>query len=322
MLHSSNRRCRERRPRLRLVVLCALVLSPAALTAQAGSAPAPGERADSLVEVRRPNGKWQAGWLVETSRDSVTVETLDGERMTMDRGRATLRPARGRLVDGVYWQEDRNLSRLFFAPTGRTLRQGEGYAGLFWFLPFVGYGVTDQFTMAGGIPALAGTLAQTPFYLAPKLQVLSQERRQVAVGAFLVRVPDFTFGEEPVYVDEPGHGDDGSEGSWAGIGYGIGSFGDDDRALHVGGGLAVADDGNGTTLRLPLMAGGEYRISRKTKWLAESWVVPGDGSASALGIRRMGDRWTWDLGLMFLWTERDVPFFPIVSFSYAFGQGR
>lgn len=329
MPSSSNHPRRERTPlpRLWLAALCAIALSPVALQAQSGSAGVEGEHADSLVEVRLPNGTWQAGWLVDSAGDSVTIETLDGVRMQIDRRRTYLRPARGEIVEGVYWQEDRNLSRLFFAPTGRTLRQGEGYAGLFWILPFVGYGVTDQLTLAGGIPTLAGTLADTPFYLAPKLQVLSEERRQVAVGAFVVRIPDW-FQDEPVYVDDPGSSDPGyyqpddRDGGWAGIGYGVGSFGDDNRALHVGGGLAVVDGDDGTMLRVPLMVGGEYRMSRKTKWLTENWVIPGEISASSLGIRRIGDRWTWDLGLMFLLTETDVPFFPMVSFSYAFGQGR
>lgn len=316
------RRARAAFGPLRFVVLCTLALSPVALAAQSGSAGVAGERADSLVEVRRPNGTWQPGWLVETAGDSVTIETLDGVQMQMDRRRAYLRPARGEIVEGVYWHEDRNLSRLFFAPTGRTLRQGEGYAGLFWFLPFVGYGVSDQFTLAGGIPMIAGTLAETPFYLAPKLQIVAQERRQVAVGAFILRTPDWDDDVDPAFPDGSGDLVEERNGNWLGIGYGVGSFGDENRALHVGGGVAVVDGGDSTQLHVPLMVGGEYRMSRKTKWLTENWVVPGEISASSLGIRRMGDRWTWDLGLMFLWTEQDVPFFPIVSVSYAFGQGR
>ena len=134
------------------------------------------------------------------------------------------------MVDGEFWPADRHTSRLFFAPTGRTLREGAGYAGLFFFLPFVGYGATDAVTLAGGVPFI-GSLADMLVRMAPKVRVYGSPTAQVSTGVFAIHVPGTRTGYCAPDCGEV------REASWNGIAYGVGTFGDDENALHAGAGV-------------------------------------------------------------------------------------
>lgn len=273
---------------------------------------------DTLYELRLPDGDKHIGRIEAQQGDSVMFQTLGGVRLQVHRQMVRLRLARGRIVDGEFWREDRNLTRLFFAPTGRVLESGHGYAGLFWFLPFVGAGITDNLTMAGGVP-LVGDLSETPVWLAPKLRIVNRTRTQGSVGVIAVRTP----GTENTFCDPlgPGCTTTTEDASWFGIAYGIATLGDNDNALHLGAGVAFGEDVDADFSRFPLMIGGERRTGRRWKVITENWLLPGEGGAASLGMRRVGEHWTWDFGLMALFGGDDsVPYFPIVSFSYSWGR--
>jgi hypothetical protein len=296
-----------------------------ALATVAAVPPAGAQRADvpadTIYQLSRPSGWRAVGRITEERGDSISFETLAGARLELDRRQVRIRPARGRIIDGELWEDDRNVSRLFFAPTARTLRADEGYFGLFFILPFVGYGFSEDFTLAGGIPFPAGTLASTPFWVAPKVRVHNSGTTQVAAGLLVAHIPDWDWSDDLSYDPITGYPlDEPRTDSWLSIGYGVATFGTDDRAWHVGAGVAhTSDEG---AVRVPLMVGGEYRFSRKYKWVTENWLIPGRGGIVTGGVRIIGERWSTDLGLMFLPGEPEVPYFPVASFSYAFGAGR
>jgi hypothetical protein len=301
-----------------LSVLFALVLVSLVLPARA-AAQQPLAPSDSLYELRVGDGSRTVGRIIEVRDDRIVFESITGVRMEVNRAFARLTPARGRIVEGEFWAEDKHTTRLFFAPTGRTLRAGDGYAGLFLILPFVGYGATDDITLAGGMPP-AGSLESVPVWVAPKLRVYHTPSAQISAGVFAMHLPgyesdyDYTTNRT---VREPS--------TFVGIAYGVGTFGDLDNALHVGTGVTFGGD----ETEVPLMVGGEFRVSRRHKLISENWLLPvtGNGALSG-GIRFLGDRWTTDLGLMALlggasdWEGEEVPYFPIISFSYAFGGRR
>ena len=297
----------------RIVVTAALWALAAALRPAAAQAGADPFSADSLQELRRGDGTREIGRVVEVRGDTVRFETISGELVEVRRRFVSIRPARGRIVDGEFWPADRHTSRLFFAPTGRTLPAGSGYAGLFLVLPFVGYGASDAVTLAGGVP-FVGSLEETPVWIAPKVRVYRSPGAQVSTGVFAIHLPGTDVG---YCAPECG---EARQGSWNGIAYAVGTFGDGENALHAGTGVMFGTDGN----EVPVMVGGELRVSRGNKLITENWLIPGDGGAVSLGVRRLGQRWTVDYGLMALFGQgaESVPYFPIVSFSYAFGGGR
>jgi hypothetical protein len=270
----------------------------------------PAAATDSLQQLRLGDGSRHVGRVVEMQQDRIIFETIAGVRIEANRAFARLTHVRGRIVEGEFWPEDRNSTRLFFAPTGRTLPTGEGYAGAFVFLPFVAVGVTNDLTLAGGIPP-AGSLDQVPIWIAPKLRVVNTPRTQVSAGLFAVHLA----GEEN-WDWETGNTTRSSSQA-VGIVYGVGTFGDMDNALHAGAGVAFeTNEGFGS---VPLMVGGEMRVSRRNKLITENWFLPGDGAALSGGVRMMGDRWTTDLGLAAFVGGGEIPYLPVVSFSYNFG---
>jgi hypothetical protein len=277
---------------------------------------------DSIYEMRLGDGSRSYGRIVELRDDQVVFETITGVRLEVNRAFARLQPARGRVVDGEFWAEDKHTTRLFFAPTGRTLRAGDGYAGLFVILPFVGYGATDNVTVAAGMPMM-GSVGSVPVWVAPKVRIHNTPTSQISMGVFAIYLPGEEHYEWNAQLNtsqtrrEPG--------SLVGIAYGVGSFGDLDRALHAGAGVTFGGDDT----ELPIMVGGEYRLSRRHKFISENWLLPVTGHAALSGgVRFIGDRWTTDLGLMALlggmsdWDGETIPYFPIVSFSYSFGGRR
>jgi hypothetical protein len=295
------------RTTFRLIALCILMSAPAAAQQEIlRSSQSP----DSLQELRLGDGTRHVGHVTEATPDRLVFETIAGVRIEANRAFSRVTPVRGRVVGGEFWPEDRNATRLFFAPTGRSLRAGEGYAGAFVLLPFVAAGVTDDISLAGGIP-LFGSLETFPFWVAPKVRVVDLPRAQISAGMFAVH----TSGDR--YDPETGRSRSASE--LAGIVYGVGTFGDDDNAVHAGGGVAFeSGDWFGT---VPLMLGGEMRVSRRNKLITENWLFPGEGGGVISGgVRMMGDRWTTDLGLAALIGDSNLPYFPIISFSYNFGR--
>lgn len=294
-----------------VALFLAATSSAATVAAQGFDTPAMG---DVIYELRLISGQRTLGWISEARGDTILFRSLDGGEWRLDHRTDVLRRARGTVVRGEFWREDQNQSRLFFAPTGRTLHQGQAYAGIFAVLPMVGGGVTDNFTMAGGFNPFGGELANMAFWVAPKLRVNSAEDREVSVGAFFLQFPENIFDDE--YYWEPDR-----EPYRLGLAYGVGTFGDRDRALHAGAGVA-RQFGNDPRTRALGMVGGEYRVGRRWKVITENWLLVPDYPVLAAGFRSVGDRWTWDWGLMALLAEEGAPYIPIFSFSYAFGPGR
>jgi hypothetical protein len=295
-----------------------LLLSFGAATAVAAQFDAPDPDAP-IYELRHLTGLRSIGWIAEERGDTVVFRSLEGGEFRVDRRTASLRQARGRVVGGEFWREDQNHSRLFFAPTGRPLHTGQAYAGVFLVLPFVGYGVTDDLTIAGGFNPFGGELASMDFWVAPKYQLLGGPERQISAGAFYLHLPGDPFFDEPFNPD-PYHSAEPT-GLRLGIGYGVATFGTIDRAVHVGAGVAQRFGSRSSTHALAML-GGEYRMSRRAKLISENWFITPEHPIIALGVRSVGDRWTWDYGLMALLFEEGAPYIPIISFSYAFGAGR
>jgi len=272
-------------------------LAPRAVHAQAPAADAP------VQEILLRDGSRLFGRVVATAPDTLVVVTTAGARVAIPRAQVErMRVATGRAVDGAFWGEDPNLSRLFFTSTARPLPRGEGYVSSFMlFFPFVAYGVTDRFTMAGGTPIIPDAIGQV-FYLAPKVAVAHRPGADYAVGAL-----GFFSSKE--------------EGS-VGVLYGSGTWGTSDRAVTAGAGWGYAS--SGSTLDLAskpvLVLGGEWRVSRRTKLVTENWIPVGSTSHFVSGgVRFIGERISADLGLGTFGSGGCCV--PLVNFVWNFGGG-
>lgn len=287
---------------------CCLLLTGLALTlpVQAyGQTPAEIVVSDTLREIRLADGSTLYGRIIATTGEQVTIQTESGATLQVDRAQIrSAGPLRGQVRNGEVWLEDPNATRLFFAPTGRSLRQGEGYFGVYeLFFPFLTYGVTDALTIAGGTPIIPGVFGEVA-YFGPKLGVVNTPAFQLSLGGFAG-----IFG-----------------GGTAGILYGVGTWGSPELALTAGGGLGFTTDGDSGDLadRPLVMVGGEARAGRRLKFITENYFVFGEsGAALSGGMRFFGERLSADAGLVMLVGEGCSGCVgPLVNFVYVFGGDR
>lgn len=262
---------------------------------------------DTIQEVQLADGSIIRGRVLSETDDRVVIETLGGIRMELERGQIrSMRAARGQVRNGEFWRQDPNRTRLFFAPTARPTDRGEGYvASYMLFFPFVAYGVTDRFTMAGGTPIIPEIMGRA-FYLAPKLTVMSRPGVDLAVGTIAL------FATEEL--------DEGS----VGVLYGNGTFGGQEGSLTAGAGWGFQLGGDDSRISNDpvIMVGGDLRTGEQIKLLTENWFAPGGGGGGVLtgGIRFFGERLSADLGIG-LSVGGDGAFccLPLVNFVYSFG---
>ncbi|MBT3499403.1 MAG: hypothetical protein HN463_11110 [Gemmatimonadales bacterium] len=262
--------------------------------------PLPGE---AIYEVRLTDGSLIYGRVTDVSGDRVSITTSAGVELDLQRSQIRqLSAAEGRFVDGEFWREDPNGTRLFFTATGRAIPAGEAYLGTYFlFLPFVAVGVSDDFTLAAGAPVLFGKVE--PFYLAPKVRIVDTEAADISLGTIVFFL-------------------DNLDNENIGIAYGVGTFGSRDRALTAGLGLGYS--GVDFSSQPVAMIGGETRVSRRVKLMTENYFLPGEtGLVFSGGMRIIGERFSTDLGVVgTAGAAGGTCCVPIVNFSYSFGLAR
>ncbi len=278
-------------------LVVALSVSPQQGTAPPAVAiavPPAGETQELLLK----DGTRAIGRVETIEAESFTFRTTSGVVMKVDVKLVhAIGPVTGRLVRGEFWPEDSNPTRLFFAPTGRSLKRGDSYLGVYEILlPFVQYGITDRISIGAGTPLVFGGGGDTPFWFTPKVQVLRMKSTEASVGVLhFVNVGDLNLG----------------------IAYGVVTQGSTDSAVTVGVGYAYlrgeGEDGGAPVV----MVGGDHRLSRRLKLVTENYVFDGGGALSG-GVRFLGERLSVDLGLVSPLGIGDFFVFPVINFVWKF----
>ena len=198
---------------------------------------------------------------------------------------------------GEYWFPNPNTTRLMFAPTGRMLDRGKGYFSDYMiFFPGVAVGVTNNFTIGGGMTVFPGVSpAEQLFYLTPKVGLVASEKVNLAVGALAMSIP-------------------GSSDGTAGILYTVGTFGDEFASATVGGGLGYTRAGLADAPAL--MFGGDVRLSPRVAMITENYMFPGefDGLLASLGMRFLGEKMAFDFGFVMPLGANDTFALPFIGF--------
>ncbi len=277
-----------------LAFTLALGLGGAASMAFAQVVPVAGDQ--RIYEVKTKDGSRYYGYLQIDTPERVVIRTPGGATIELTRADIlSITETAGTLVGEEFRPADSNPTRLFFGPTGRTLKKGETYFGIYEiFMPFVQVGITDRLSIGGGTPLFFFGGDAHPVWFTPKFQLLATRGASVSVGAMhFLNVGDGNFG----------------------IAYAAGTFGSRDDALTVGLGWAYEVYGDENTGTAVLMVGGEKRISRRLKFITENHFVGGEGILSA-GFRLLGESLSADVGL-------GIPLggslaFPVVNFVWKF----
>ena len=273
------------------VLLLAFFVAVPSLAAQRPAVPP--VDSTTVISLRLTDGSQLTGRIVAGDDTSVTLLTFAGARVTLPhRSIASWRPQAGRLTATGFQRADPNTSRLFFAPTARTLPSGSGYfADYYLFFPVAAFGVTDRVMLSGGMSIIPGLSSQL-LYVAGKVGVARSPSAAVAVGGFWATVPD--------EVDAS-----------LGVGYVVTTLGSDDHAVTLMGGYpfttqAVAPE--------PLfVVGGETRVSDRAKLMAELWKLPDEGNVPTLfGVRWFGDRLAVGFGFVYVLGSDQIEGWPLV----------
>lgn len=292
-----------------MIACLAAALAAAATTPPArAQVPADVVASDTLWQVQLADGSTLFGRVVQADGQGITLVSEAGVRVELTRAQVrTMSRVRGTVRDGSVWIEDPNTTRLFFGPTGRMMRAGEGYVAAFeLFLPFLSYSLTDWFTMAGGTPLVPDALGEV-LYIAPKLGLYQGDQLALGAGVLAFFSTDNDFDS-------------------AGIAYGVGTWGSPDQAITFGAGWPFA--GSDLESRPVFMGGGEARLTRRTKFVSENYLftlVNGGNNAGMVsgGIRFIGERLSADLGVGFGFDGSDgICCIPLVNFVYNLGRER
>lgn len=193
---------------------------------------------------------------------------------------------------GVYWFKNPHATRYFFAPSAINLEKGEGYyQNAYLIFNSFNVGVTNNFSIGGGLEILSlfGSMVSNNafapiFFLTPKLSFKATDKFHYGMGVFYVNAPR-------IFSDE--------ERAGAGISYVMGTYGDRNRNLTLGGGLAFA--GTSFSSEPIFTVCGLSRISRRTALVTENWLLGNNGSLNAFysyGFRFFGEKIAVDLGFI------------------------
>lgn len=296
-----------------VVALGVLGFGPAVASGQGTGVkrPAPVPVDSGTVEVRLVDGSTLYGTVESEIEGVVRLILMSGDVIELRRERIQYaRPLVGSVVSGEVWRPDPNATRLFFGPTGRSLAQGAGYVSVYELVaPFVALGVTDRVTLAAGTPLFFGTGGERPFWFAPKVQVIRDERLNVSAGVLhFLMVGGESYDDCLSCHQDPTN---------FGVAYAVGTLGDSNAAVTAGAGVGYS--GTDFADNAVLMLGGEARTSRSIKLLTENYLFAGEDFALLSGgLRFFGEKLTADLGLAIpVAADMDGFFaFPLVSFVY------
>jgi len=286
--------------RVLLVVSCLLVLAKSARAQDAngirGRLTVPDSAHLQILTLK--DGSTIFGRIVAVNADTVVFQTSGAGTIQLQIGsiREIKEIALTDMHEGSYWFPNPNSTRLFFAPTGQMLKKGEGYISDYeLFFPGVAYGLTDNITIGGGVSLLPAAAEDQAYYLTPKIGFSIAEKLHLATGVLFV----------------------GAKGGTGGVYYGVGTLGDGNASISLGGGYGFA---GGKIESKPVgMLGGEVRLSKRIGFVTENYLLPvsDNNILYSFGLRFMGEKLTTDLAL-FNVSGSDVIGFPFVDFVFRF----
>lgn len=253
------------------------------------------EQTDStIVRLELIGGSVLIGIVMAEDSTSITLNLLSNIETTFNKNLIIKREiVSANIQKGQYWIPDPNSTRLFFAPTGRGLKSGDGYFAVYEILfPMVAVGIADYFTLAGGISLVPGSSEQI-IYFAPKITFYQNENFAVSIGDFLVKFPN--------------------DSESLNIFYSVGTASFKKGAITLGVGLE-------TNSNDPIfLIGGELRISRYTKIITENWfIADSDFNFASLGLRFLGENLAADFAFVIPLGSDDIVFIPWIGFAYNF----
>ncbi|MFH1526806.1 MAG: hypothetical protein ABIG69_09170 [Bacteroidota bacterium] len=174
-----------------------------------------------VTRVTLNDGSELIGQISIEDEEKIVFKTSSGIVMEIKKNLiAKIEQIRGEWHEGEFQRSDPNRTRLFFAPTAKTLDAGSGYFATYEiFFPFIAIGLNDFIILSGGMSLFPGVDEQM-FYIAPKIRALHFDNFDLSAGVLYTRISDYSFG----------------------ILYGVGTIGSQSFSFTGGRGWGYVDD--------------------------------------------------------------------------------
>ncbi|MFQ5753264.1 MAG: hypothetical protein ACE5HI_14835, partial [bacterium] len=146
---------------------------------------------DQPVKIKLEDNTQLYGRLIQCRQDTIQFVTLTDLKLEISENKITeIRWPQGEIFEGAFLKYDPNHIRLFFGPTGRTLKKGEAnFADFYVFFPTLAVGLTDFVMIGGGVSLIPGARTQL-FYVSPKVRLMHLENIDLAAGLLYMVVPE------------------------------------------------------------------------------------------------------------------------------------
>ncbi|MBL7967471.1 MAG: hypothetical protein JNK09_10760 [Prolixibacteraceae bacterium] len=248
-------------------------------------ASAQNQQDSTKTRVETIDGNEFIGIVLEKNTDFIRLKTDNlGEitiKMTAVKKVSEIGPVLSK--DGVFWLDNPQATRYFWAPNGYNLKAGEGYYQNVWVMFNQAiFGLTDHFSAGVGLmPLFLFPEAPTPVWLTAKFSYpIIENKFNLGAGALAGTVI-------------------GEDGGGFGILYGISTFGSKDQNLNIGLGWAFAggEMANRPTVNISAM----FRTGARGYFITENYFISTSDEFVAmimLGGRRIIKRTGLDFGVV------------------------
>ena len=165
-----------------IVLLLALFFCSASVFSQ--------EEAPARYRIVTADGNIFVGHILEESDTEVVISTEQfGEVRISKQNIRSMNIVRSEtMIGGVYWPDNPQSTKYFWAPNGYGMKAGEMYYQNIWVLyNQVSYGITDYFSVSAGlVPLFLFRAPATPVWIVPKFSIpVASDVVQIGAGAFL-----------------------------------------------------------------------------------------------------------------------------------------
>ena len=214
------------------------------------------------------------GEIIEEDSRSIVLKTRKLGEITISKSdiKSREKVEVQQVKDGKFWFPNPQSTRYFWGPNGYGLKKGEGYYQNIYVLwnQFT-YGITDNFSLGGGVIPLFLFGGPTPVFATAKFSIPIQKDKINLGGGVIAGT---IIGED---ADIGG----------LGILYGVSTFGTPDNNVTLGLGYGFAD---GEWASSPLInLCGLFRLSSRFYFITENYYINIDGEGG--GAIGLGGRW-------------------------------
>jgi len=145
---------------------------------------------NQISRLELKDGSVLIGYITRENESALQINTLSNIKAVVQVEQIKKREnLSGQFIEGQLWRSDPNRTRLLFAPTGRALKAGQGYFSSYEiFFPFLAVGLTDFFTLAGGMSLFPGAEEQL-LYIAPKITPVQLKNFDLSAGVLYIKIP-------------------------------------------------------------------------------------------------------------------------------------